>query len=296
MYIILELPFILILFLILGLIGIGVQIASTFVFWTFVITFVFYWITFAIGLASSSIVKDSLISIILSIVACISGFLVSLFLTKTFYRVDNGLKTLLAILIGLIIAQIAILLISFCTGSNKAVGFLCILLTFTLNIVCCMWTIGYRLSYPVKVQIGNAAYYECVEHKTKPGVMPYINRNIYNTYATDIRKISSEHIIGHYEIGDRLQPAHGAKYFEGHIWEIIYSDTWYSVYTEDGQIGWIPDREIKIYYNRESESIKNRQQEQLSKNWYGCLPNFFLEISVQFFEKHPHQFSCNFAE
>lgn len=312
-----EVPLILILVILMGLIGIGVQIASKVVFWIFVIIFALYWIAFSIGLVSSAIIKDSIMQIMLSIAICIWGFLITLFLIKTFYRVDGGSKTLLAILAGLIIAQIIILLVTFSSEKSKLVGFVCMLFPLALSVICCMWTIGYELSYPIKHSFNNVAYYECTELKVesmtgksfrvndisemeeiiKNYVPARLNGDIYDTYGTDVTKISEDHIIGTYDVGTKLQPSGKLNVdLEGPVWEIHRNDIWYAVKAEDGHSGYIPSTGIEVVYKRNSSYVEEKQSERIEDSWYHYFPTSVLNFCESYFERHPHQFKCNFAD
>lgn len=295
MFIFFEIPYILILVVLLGLLGVGMQIASTVVFWLFIVLFLFYWIVFLGGLITSMINSKNYIGMLLSVLICVAGFLSSIFFVKTFYRIENGIKTIILISIGLAILQAVILFLSL--GFEKNIGkIVCCMATLGIAVLLCMWTIGYSISYPIKTGIKNVAYYECIEHKTKPGVMPYINRNIYDSYSKDVRNMPEENIIGSYSVGDRLQPAHEIKVIEAMAWEYVYSDRWFSVYTQDGQVGWIPDREVEVYYKRDSDYVTVKQAEKISQQWYGRLPMDILELCEDLFERFPMKYKCNFAE
>ena len=291
--------------ILLGLIGAGLQVLPTIMFWTFTILYFFFWLIFPLRLMYKSDAEGKDISIksviILSIISTI-GFIVSIYVINVFTDIGaEGYKTLLALLLGATIIELVIGFIP--------IGVVNSIAAFLLLTIMCIWTIGFDLGYQAKRSPNNVAYYKCTEIVTesmfgksfhsveemnnwKPS---QLNGNIFDDYGLEPDE-QGGHVIGTYKEGDTFVPYIDQ---EGMEQDNVLSDydVWgyYPVVTSSGQIGYIPTMGATVYYNRYSDAITARQHEIAEDRWYGFLPDSFLRFCVKFFEIDSHKYAVKFG-
>lgn len=116
-----------------------------------------------------------------------------------------------------------------------------------------------------------------------------------DVYDKDVTKIGREHIIGTYDVGDRLVPKGPIIRLQPSFWEHYRNITWLSICTETGEKGYIPITGMKIYYYRTSDYILQKQEDKIKESWYRWLPKSFLKKCEEFFENHPYKYISNFV-
>lgn len=305
MIIFFSIPMWLIAFILLALVALGIEIATQMIYVLFFTSIIIYWTVLWMCwvLYSKKERKLGIICVIDSAL-CVLGFFVSLFAVQTFYKTESGVKTLLLLLIFGIIFQVIVL---FTSGISKIISRT---IMGIAGLILCIWTIGYDLSYPIKCNDSNIAYYSCVSlekeeeggqtfrsiEEAKAWVPARLNGDIYDINGSDVTEIGDEHIIGTYDVGDKLLPGGSVIRYNPAPWEIYPNKVWYTVLTETGEKGYIPSTGIEVYYYRESEDITQKQKEKIDKSWYCWLPSNFLTLCEKFFERLPFGYKYNFSE
>lgn len=315
-----EFPVIIIVILLLAAIGFVDVASSTVLLVALVTVALTYWLIFYIDsimrLKSVKSQGKKTGIILIETVIVIIGFLISAFSVSVLQNYDGGIKTLFFISIFASIVQLVVLLPRHYVKKYENNFFLINLVSdvamCALIVILCMWTIGFDLSYPIKTDYMNTAYYQCTElkvesrsgkvfssyeelHNWAPG---RLNGDIYDTYGSDVTDISNEHIIGTYEVGDCLTPNLKKRIISHENGIISYweTSTWYPVITSSGESGYTPATGMAVYYYRDSEIVAEATEKKISRNWYRIFPKAFLDTCVSFFESQPYQFSCNFAD
>lgn len=278
-----EIPWMLVLCMILFLLGLGVAIAPTVMLILVLVSFAGYW---GVNFKQQ---KGSVPGRIICVLGIISAFFIAPIVTDNFSLITS-LLMMLAVM-GLLQA---ILILLSTEKTALAVNTIGVALCLVFSVV---WTIGYDADTKTKVFYQNTAYYECTQIETyhTNSLNPEKARNdgkpkngvIYDTADVNIFGISDDHIIGNYSAGDKLKPDLSGSLRKYENAFDAYDDvTWYPVVTESGQKGYIPNIGVKAVYSDNSAFVANRYKN-LKAEWYGFLPQFAIEGCEKVYEVIP---------
>lgn len=310
MIIFFSIPMWLVAFILLALVAIGIKIAQQVLFFIFLIVAIYYWLLMWLFWVLYDL-KGKRISIpyaIFDSILCVAGFLINLFCINLIFKESGGIIALsILFIIGIVLQIVSLWITNIQTrvsnfASRTIIGLFCLVL--------CTWAIGYDLSYSIKCNDSNIAYYECVRlekeeeggqtfrslEEAKAWVPARLNGDIYDTNGSDVTEIGEEHIIGTYDVGDKLVPGGSVIRYNPSPWETYPNQVWYTVLTDTGKTGYIPSTGIEVYHYREGEDITQKQKEKIEKSWYCWLPSTVLNFCENFFEKVPFGYKCSFAE
>lgn len=147
------------------------------------------------------------------------------------------------------------------------------------SILAAMWSVGYDISYTLKADYRNIAYFECTMMRDSGWGS---TGKIYDSLD------SSRRTIGSFEVGDIFSPypkdfpsiytpIQGLKYHNDDLWAIEYN----------GTIAYVPSVNFKPRYWRESEFVDEHWSIVIGWKRYGFLPDFFLHTCEYLFDRFP---------
>jgi len=144
-----------------------------------------------------------------------------------------------------------------------------------------MWSIGYELSYTVKYDYYNIAYYETID-----------NGSILDTDATSVRsdtKKYHQHTIETYKIGEHYAPLpkEVPVLYITHKDNDFLNEPCYKVVLSNGQTGFILCGDVKTYFWEKSDFSESQQEKLRNIRWYGMLPSAMTSFCEGLFESFP---------
>ncbi len=271
-----SIPMWLIAFLLLGAIGIASQLVSWIVFFIYGCAGIISWV-FSYGFLREKREESGIISQFGLVVIFVIGMLCTELCAYIFSRKGARLSGFMVVML---VHAIACVIFYFLDLSDKLLlRIFGIILIFLSIGITAMWSIGYDISYTLKADYRNVAYFECIT----------IKKNGWGSTGKVYNSLSpSRTAVGSFEVGDKYYPAdmdfapiynlyQGLKYQADDLWPIEYN----------GVTAYVPSVNFEPRYWRESDFTDKTWDSVVEWKRYKFLPNSFLHTCEALFDHFP---------
>ena len=266
-------PFLPIFCVLLGLLGAFLNFLPDIMMYLFAGFGVVLWVLFVAELIFKNISKP------FAILSAIPGLASISYCAYLFTRRGISIKGFF--LVYLFMAVTCVIIYLLIISRSIPLSILGFVTTVITALLCLLWSIGYELSYTIKYDYHNIAYYETIDSGA-----------ILDSDAASVRSNTvkyREHTIERYEVGDRYAPApkNAPVLYISHKTYDFIDKSCYEVLLSDGRTGFIFSGDVNTYFWKQSDFASNQRNKLLNIRWYGTLPDGITNFCENFFEKIP---------